>query len=97
MNEVNALEAAALGRLIAHAKRDSGQSRYVADFLLAWWNPAQCGGFDLTCLWGLDEAIAQDLHTVFGLVARMNRYPDSMGYAADFAQIIEAWRPELAG
>jgi hypothetical protein len=38
-------EVAALERLLAHARRDSGQSRVVADFLLAWWNTGSCGAF----------------------------------------------------
>lgn len=50
-------ERAALERLIGHAKRDSGQSRRVADFLLAWWNAGSCGGFDLTTAWGCDDEI----------------------------------------
>jgi hypothetical protein len=48
-------ELAALDRLLAHAQRDSGQSRVVADFLLAWWNSGSCGAFDLTSLWSLDR------------------------------------------
>jgi hypothetical protein len=39
---------AALARLIKIAKGDTGQSRRVADFLLAWWNAGSCGSFDLT-------------------------------------------------
>ena len=40
-----------LDRLLALAARNTGQSRHAADFLLAWWNAASCGGFDLTTLW----------------------------------------------
>ena len=36
MAELSEAESAALWRLIGHAKRDTGQSRRVADFLLAW-------------------------------------------------------------
>jgi hypothetical protein len=50
-------EKAALERLIAIAKRDTEQSRRVADFLLASWNSPNCGGFDLTNLWAVDTAI----------------------------------------
>jgi len=39
---------AALDRLIQIAKGGTGQSRKVANFLLAWWNAEACGGFDLT-------------------------------------------------
>lgn len=47
-------ELAALHRLIAAAKGDTGQSRKAANLLLAWWNAGACGGFDFTDLWGLD-------------------------------------------
>jgi hypothetical protein len=35
---------AALERLIQVAQGDTGQSRIVANFLLAWWNAEECGG-----------------------------------------------------
>jgi hypothetical protein len=35
--------------------------------------------------------------TVFALIARVNSYPDSLGYEVDFKAIIQTWRPELAG
>jgi hypothetical protein len=38
---------AALDRLLAIAQADTGQSRRVANFLLAWWNAGECGGFHL--------------------------------------------------
>lgn len=85
----------ALDRLIRIAKSDTGQSRRVADFLLAWWNPSNCGGFDLTNLWGVDREIAVDMQTVFGFIARIHSYPDSIGFKADFLEIIHQWRPEL--
>ncbi|TQK01266.1 hypothetical protein [Herbaspirillum sp. SJZ107] len=88
-------EIEALRRLIGHAKRDSGQSRRVADFLLAWWNAAQCGGFDFTSMWGCDEAIIEDMITVFAFIGRNNAYPDSLGFESDFVAIIHEWRPEL--
>src|SRR4051812_39581255 len=65
MAELSEKENAALRRLIEHAKRDTGQSRRVADFLLAWWNPGQCGGFDFTAMWGCDEEIVEDMIVVF--------------------------------
>jgi len=90
-------EIAALERLMAHAQRDSGQSRIVADFLLAWWNSGSCGAFGLTALWSLDSAIVADMAIVFGLIGRVHRYPDSLGYEAEFKAIVRAWRPELEG
>jgi len=37
----------ALARLIEIAQKDTGQSRRVADFLLAWHNAAENGGWDM--------------------------------------------------
>lgn len=87
----------AVRRLIRIAKSDTGQSRRVAGFLLAWWNAGSCGSFDLTDLWAVDTAIAVDMVTVFGLVARVHQYPDKIdpAFKVDFAAIIRQWRPEL--
>ena len=87
---------AALERLIAIAQSDTGQARRVADFLLAWWNAGECGGFDLTNLWGVDASIADDMVIVFGYVARANAYPDALGFNAEFQSIVRGWRSELA-
>jgi len=86
---------AALERLIAIGQGDTGQSRRVADFLLAWWNAGECGSFDLTNLWGVDSAIASDMVAVFGLIARVHTYPDTLGYGKQFENIVAEWRPEL--
>ena len=86
---------AALERLIGIARRDTGQSRIVANFLLAWWNAAECGGFDLTDVWGVDAAIAVDMLRVFALIAERHQYPDTMGYGRQFETIVRAWRPGL--
>jgi hypothetical protein len=87
---------AALERLIALAQSDTGQARRVADFLLAWWNAGECGGFDLTNMWGLDASITEDLVIVFGYIARAHTYPDALGYDEQFQSIVRGWRPELA-
>ena len=79
-------ERSALERLMAIAQRDTGQSARVANFLLAWWNAAECGGFDLTDAWSLDEAIWLDAaRSTFGLATRLSEYPDTLGYARDLA------------
>lgn len=88
-------ERQAMERLIRIAESDTGQSRRVADFLLAWWNAAQCGGFDFTNLWSVDDTIAEDMVCVFQMIARVRLYPDALGYKSAFTTIIEAWRPEL--
>ena len=86
---------AALERLIRIAQADTGQSRRTAEFLLSWWNASNCGGFDLTTLWGVDTQIAADMVTVFAIVAGCHRYPDDLGYGEEFRRIVHAWRPAL--
>ena len=73
-SRVPAKSQAALERLIQIAQGDTGQSRIVANFLLASWNAAECGGFDLTDVWGVDTAIAVDMLRVFALVAGGQHY-----------------------
>jgi hypothetical protein len=94
-NPPSTLTTAALERLLDLAQRDTGQSRIVANFLLAWWNAEECGGFDLTDLWGVDTSIAVDILRVFALVAECQRYPDDMGYGNQFEAIVRTWRPAL--
>jgi predicted Fe-S protein YdhL (DUF1289 family) len=64
-------------RLLAVAEGDTGQSWRCANFLLAWWNAQECGGFDLTDMWKVDFELAQDMVTVFSVVANWQHYPDS--------------------
>ena len=85
----------ALERLIAIAQGDTGQSRRVAEFLLAWWNAGTCGGFDLTNLFAVDYAIARDMLCVMELIQETRRYPDTLGYGPQFERIVAEWRPEL--
>lgn len=85
----------ALERLIAIAKRDTGQCRRVADFLLSWWNGDACGGWQITDVWSLDHEITDDILVVLRLVAQEWAYPDSLGYNDDFREILRQWRPQL--
>ncbi len=90
---ISTRQKAALERLITIAQRDTGQSRRAAEFLLSWWNASNCGGFDLTTMWGVDPQIAADIVTVFAFVAGCHCYPDELGYGEEFRQIVHAWRP----
>lgn len=88
-------ELEALRRLLDVAKGDTGQSRRVASFLLAWWNAQNCGGFDLTDLWGVDEELVDDMLSVLGMIAQLHSYPDALvpEWLADFREIEALWRP----
>ncbi|UFN51612.1 hypothetical protein LPC08_25475 (plasmid) [Roseomonas sp. OT10] len=87
----------ALLRLLTIAEGDTHQSAYVANFLLAWWNARNCGGFDLTDLWGVDSAISCDMVRVMGFVARRHNYPTTYGLGARFEGLVQTWRPHLTG
>lgn len=94
MSDIAFEQCAALERLIAISKSDTGQSARVANFLLAWWNARDNGGFDLIDLWNVDQAIADDMIAVIQLIARTRCYPDSLyhGFDADFRQMVTDWR-----
>jgi hypothetical protein len=94
--KVSPREHEAPSRLLPVAASETGQSRRVADFLLAWWNSGSYGAFDITTAWGLDAALAKDVITVFALAARCNNYPDTLGYGDEFKRVVHAWRPELS-
>jgi hypothetical protein len=85
----------AIERLLAVAQRDTGQSRRVANFLLAWWNAQECGGFDFADMWAVDLNLAQDMVTVFTLLSNFQHYPDSQvfGYGKQFERLAKTWRP----
>lgn len=85
---------AALTRLIPIAKSDTGQSRRVANFLMAWWNGPDLGHFQIADLFGLDTAIANDIATVIGYLGQYPGavYIDSLGFADEMQSIIASWR-----
>ena len=68
MKDQTILALEALGRLCTMAQRDTGQSRRVAVFLLAWHHAEENGKWDPTDLWTVDEAIADDMLTVVRLI-----------------------------
>jgi len=94
-NPMTPKEAQALKRLLQVALSNTGQSRLIGNFLLAWWNADACGGFALNDLWGLDDALRVDVLTIMGFIARHQRYPDTLGLAEEFEQLIQQWRPTL--
>lgn len=94
-HDLDPAERAALDRLIAVALRGTGQSRIVADFLLSWWNSSECGAFDPTELWRLDEGLGDDACLMFRAIGSMAKYPDALGYEKHFDHLVRLWRPQL--
>ena len=88
--ETAALEA--LARLCAIARRDTGQSRRVANFLLAWHNAEENGGWDPTDFWNVDTAVAEDILTVLKLANDSRRYPGDLGFEPEISAIWRLWR-----
>ena len=82
----------ATARLIEVAERDAGQSRRVANFLLAWHNAEENGGWDLTDLWNVDESIANDMLTVLRFLHAEHRYPDELGFKDEMQRVWKQWR-----
>ena len=93
VTDVEAL--APIRRLLAIARADTGQCRRVAGFLLAWWNAAECGGFDLTDLWAVDTAIAEDMLAAAAFIAAHREYPTAYGLGPEFEELVGLWRPQL--
>jgi hypothetical protein len=91
---MDAQSQAALDRLLILAQSDTGQSRRVANFLLAWWNAEELGGFDLADLFAVDLAIAQDMTTIFVFLARgHSAYPEHR--RVEIERLIKVWRPAI--
>lgn len=89
---MTAIEIRSLEQLLAAARNDTGQSGRVADFLLSWWSAADCGGWDPTTLWSLDQELADAIMVVLGYIHRARRYPDSLGFGEEFEALIRHWR-----
>ena len=83
----------AFDQLVALAQNDTGPSRRVANFPLAWWDAGDCGGLDLTDLWMVDRAIADDILTVARLISIRYEYPIEYGYGRQLERLVADWRP----
>lgn len=88
----------AVGRLIVIAKSDTGQSRRVADFLLAWWNGADLGHFPIEHLWNVDRAISADMVTIIAYLAQQPCavYANAFGFDDEITDLARSWRPAPA-
>jgi hypothetical protein len=88
---------AAIARLLDVARGDTGQSAHVGNFLLAWWNAPECGGFDLTHLWNVDLKIAKDMGVVLSTLPNLRHYPDRplLAFGEQFKDLVRLWRPDL--
>jgi hypothetical protein len=82
----------ALQRLLDIAATDTGQAKRVADFLLAWHNAAENGGWDPTDLWNVDDEIADDILLVLAFLRERHAYAEELGFRAQMGAVWERWR-----
>lgn len=83
----------ALSRLIPIAKSDTGQSARVADFLLAWWNGADNGKFEILHLCNVDAPIAEDMLIIMSFLAQNGViYADAWAERESMVHLWELWR-----
>ena len=68
-SDANEADLVPVRRLLAIARGGTGQAGRVANFLLAWWNANDCGGFDLAELWSLDPVIRDDVLLAIEFIA----------------------------
>jgi hypothetical protein len=92
----NEKEQAALAFCFRAAAGDSGGQRRVRQFLFAWHNAGELGGFDFADLWSLDEKHLDAVLTVALMIARgpTGYYPHHYGYESDMEALIESYGPE---
>ena len=85
---------AAVDRLFDLARSDTGQARRAANFLLAWHNGKDCGGFDLADLFAVDREVSTDMASVFAFLGQHPGaiYPDAFGHKDDIVVLLRYWR-----
>ena len=86
----------ALDRLLNVAQRDTGQARRVANFLLAWHNAEENGGWDPVDLWNVDAGIADDMLKIIRLIRESHRYPGELGFDNEMDAMWALWRKRAA-
>jgi hypothetical protein len=90
--EMDSETRAALERLICVAQSDTGQSRHIADLLLAWWDTSENGGFDFRSFWNIDDKLVTDSLKLIKWISGHRFYPDELGYGEQFKAIWKQWR-----
>jgi hypothetical protein len=82
----------ALERLLTIAQTDTGQGKIVANFILAWWNATEFGGFDLADLTNVDRSIREDMLEIIGYLASLSAVEYPTAYRGAIEKIVRMWR-----
>lgn len=83
----------AVRRLLVVAQAGEAQSPVVADFLLAWWDADECGGFDFGGLCEVESPVLSDMLSVQEFIATSGVFPDELELASEFQELATTWRP----
>jgi len=90
-------ELAPIRRLLAVAHGDTGQSRTVAGFLLAWWNARELRRLRPDRpLGGAAQGSARDRVATAAFAALHRSSSRSCELGPQFEQLVTRWRPALA-
>ena len=82
----------ALGRLLRQAGGDTEQARFIANFLLAWYNTPENCGRNPGDIGNVQVAVADDMIKVLELVYAFHVYPDQLGLGQEFEALWQRWR-----
>ena len=61
-------------------ERSTGQPRRVANYLLAWHNAEENGGWDPIDLWNVDDTVADDMLFALALIRQRHTYAEELGF-----------------
>ena len=75
--------------------RDTGQSARAADFLLAWHNAEENGGWNPVDLWNVDQTLADDMLSVLRLLNVEHKYPGDLGFDREIEAVWRHWRGDV--
>jgi hypothetical protein len=86
---------AGIRAVAAYRRWQHWPSQKGADFLLAWHNAAENGGWDPVDLWSVDAAIADDILAVLHLIRASHCYPPELGFDPEITAVWEVWRNRM--
>jgi hypothetical protein len=92
MTRLTNSERDALALLFSTTMYDTEQAKRCADFLLAWHNAAENGGWNPADLWAVDAPLEAAMLIVLGAIAREHAYPSELSYDRQIKAVCERWR-----
>ena len=85
-------EQQAIDSLFDIANSHRPDARQAANFMLAWWNAAACGGFDLQDLRQMGPRLGESVAEIMDMIWQVGCGPEHLGYSNDFKELVAKWR-----